>query len=249
MPDSQQTIRIFISSPGDVAEERENARRVVEGLRRQYPGAELQTVLWEDLALPATASFQETIDILLDRSPIDIAILILWSRLGSPLGSSITRADGTAYRSGTEREFDLMLTAYEQSGQKRPIILAYVRDDDAAFRESLTACADDKLEETIQQRRLAEAFVKEHFHDAEGRNLRAYQTYQEPIGFTQRLRLHLRRSLDDLLQVEAVASWEGPRPQEVLSEVARGPCPAGRCYHAVHPGTFESIAFLYLSIC
>jgi formylglycine-generating enzyme required for sulfatase activity/Flp pilus assembly protein TadD len=209
MPDSQPTVRIFISSPGDVAEERENARRVVEGLRRQYPGAELQTVLWEDLALPATVSFQETIDILLDQEPIDIAVFILWSRLGSPLGASIRRADGTPYRSGTEREFDLMLTAFEQSGQKRPVILAYVRDDDAGLKERFNRVDTSKWEELIKQRQLAEAFVKEQFHDAEGRNLRAYQTYQEPIGFTQRLRVHLRRSLDDLLQVESAATWEG----------------------------------------
>ncbi|MGB0600365.1 MAG: SUMF1/EgtB/PvdO family nonheme iron enzyme [Rubripirellula sp.] len=209
MPDSQPTVRIFISSPGDVTEERENARRVVEGLRRRYPGAELQTVLWEDLALPATVSFQETIDILLDQEPIDIAVFILWSRLGSPLGASIRRADGTPYRSGTEREFDLMLTAFEQSGQKRPVILAYVRDDDAGLKERFNRVDTSKWEELIKQRQLAESFVKEQFHDADGRNLRAYQTYQEPIGFTQRLRVHLRRSLDDLLQVESVATWEG----------------------------------------
>jgi hypothetical protein len=65
-------IRIFISSPGDVAEEREGARRVVEGLQRLYPGTKLLPVLWEELALPATASFQETIDLLVGREPIDL---------------------------------------------------------------------------------------------------------------------------------------------------------------------------------
>ncbi len=77
MAESPETVRIFISSPGDVSEERDGARRVVEGLRRLYPGADLQTVLWEELALPATASFQETIDFLLEREPIDIAVFIL----------------------------------------------------------------------------------------------------------------------------------------------------------------------------
>ena len=33
-----KTIRIFISSPGDVAEERDRAKRVVEGLRKRYAG-------------------------------------------------------------------------------------------------------------------------------------------------------------------------------------------------------------------
>ena len=39
-------------------------------------------MLWEELALPVTASFQETIDFLLEREPIDVAVFILWSRLG-----------------------------------------------------------------------------------------------------------------------------------------------------------------------
>jgi len=70
MPDSQQVVRVFISSPGDVVEERDQARRVIDELQRQYPGVTRQPVLWEELALPATASFQETIDVLLERQPI-----------------------------------------------------------------------------------------------------------------------------------------------------------------------------------
>jgi len=207
MADPNQTIRIFISSPGDVIEERDGARRVIEGLQRLYPRATLKSVLWEELALPATASFQETIDFLLEREPIDIAVFILWSRLGSPLGASVMRPNGMPYRSGTEREFELMLAAFEQSGRKRPTILAYIRDDDAAFREKLTACPKAQLEELIEQRKLAEGFVTEQFHDAEGRNLRAYQTYREPIGFQQRLRIHLRQAIDDQLQVDSAVTW------------------------------------------
>lgn len=207
MANSPQAVRIFISSPGDVAEERDGARQVVEGLRRLYPGAELQAVLWEELPLPATASFQETIDFLLKKEPIDVAVFILWSRLGSPLGAAVTRADGTPYRSGTEREFDLMLAAFEQSGRKRPVILAYVRDDDAGFTAKLAKAAKLDRSDLIDQQQMLEAFVVEQFHDAEGRNVRAYQTYSEPVGFMQRLRVHLRRALDDLLEVEKFAIW------------------------------------------
>ncbi|WP_442508908.1 SUMF1/EgtB/PvdO family nonheme iron enzyme [Novipirellula sp. SH528] len=202
-----RTIRIFISSPGDVAEERDGARRVVEGLQRMYPGTRLLPVLWEELALPATASFQETIDFLLGKEPIDIAVFILWSRLGSPLGAAIARPDGTPYRSGTERELDLMLAAFEQSGRERPVILAYARDDDAAFKQRLTELPTSQLEEFVNQRKLAEAFIREQFHDAEGRNLRAYQTYREPVGFVQRLRLHMRHAIDVLMGADAAPSW------------------------------------------
>ena len=42
----RRTVRIFISSPGDVAEERAKARQVVEALQRSYSAfAELDLVL------------------------------------------------------------------------------------------------------------------------------------------------------------------------------------------------------------
>ena len=207
MSDRQRSIRIFISSPGDVVEERHQARRVIEGLQKRYPDVTLQSVLWEDFALPATASFQQTIDVILNQQPIDIAVFILWSRLGSPLGTSISRPDGSPYRSGTEREFDLMLTAFEQSGKQRPVMLAYTRVDDAGFKQKLTDSASHDLEEIIAQRKLAEAFIREQFHDAEGHNLRAYQTYTEPASFADRLRTHLQQALDNLLGMEAAPRW------------------------------------------
>jgi hypothetical protein len=109
MSDPLRVLRIVISGRGDVVEERHQARRVIEGLQKRYPDVALQPVLWEDLALPATASFQETIDLIQHQSPIDIAVFVLWSRLGT----RVSRPDGTPYRSGTEREFDLMRTAFE----------------------------------------------------------------------------------------------------------------------------------------
>ena len=113
----------FISSPGDVAEERAKARQVIASLQLRYEQQVLLTpVLWEDLAIPATASFQEGIDLVLaERGRIDIAVFILWSRLGSSLGPAIKKPDGSSYLSGTEREFDLMLGAFEQSGRKMPV--------------------------------------------------------------------------------------------------------------------------------
>ncbi len=200
-------VRIFISSPGDVRVEREKARRVIEGLQRHIPRATLVPVLWEDLALPATASFQATIDVLLHQQPIDVAVFILWSRLGSPLGPEIRRANGTSYRGGTEREFDLMLTAFEQSGQRRPVVLAYARNDEAAFRQSLADCPGARLEELVSQRKLAESFIREQFYDKEGHNVRALHNYREPVSFAQQLHTHLRQVLEDLLGIDAAPRW------------------------------------------
>lgn len=129
------TVRILISSPVDVAEERDRARQVIEGLRRRYAGRLLlQPLLWVDLPLQADMSFQEEIDMVLSSDKgLDIAIFVLWSRLGSALGPRILKQDGSEYRSGTEREFDLVMQARRQSGGNHPAIMAYVREDRSSF--------------------------------------------------------------------------------------------------------------------
>ena len=119
---SKKQIRIFISSPGDVVEERNQAKRVIERLQLQFPDVELEAVLWEELALPATTSFQEgidrkvsgatiesvpenydqNVDFILNDQSTDIAVFILRSRLGIPLGPTVTKSNGHTYRRGTE---------------------------------------------------------------------------------------------------------------------------------------------------
>ncbi len=222
-------VRIFISSPGDVNDERDKARRVIDGLQRHYIGVTLQPVLWEDFALPATATFQETIDLILQKEPVDVAVFILWSRLGTPLGPPTVRADGTPYLSGTEREFELMLAAFEQSEKHRPVILAYTRQDESGFRQSLADCPAARLKELIEQRDLAESFIREQFKDAEGHNVRAYHSYREPVSFAQRLHTHLRQVLDELLGADAAPRWlEEPYRGLAVFDVEHAPIFQGR---------------------
>jgi hypothetical protein len=55
-----QNIRILISSPGDVDEERAKAKCVINDLGLLYDSlATLEAVFWEELALPVTASFRK----------------------------------------------------------------------------------------------------------------------------------------------------------------------------------------------
>jgi WD40 repeat protein len=205
-------IRIFISSPGDVSEERERARKVVEQLRRRYAGRlELQALLWEELPLQADMSFQQGIDLVLSgERDVDIAVFILWSRLGSPPGALIQRPGGGDYRSGTEREFDMMLTARSQSGGRRPQILVYTREDDASFDERLRGESLEKKQDLIQQKQLVESFIAEEFRDSESKaNLRAYHHFDQPSTFSNRLRTHLQELLDEIAEVNpATPIWD-----------------------------------------
>ena len=229
-----KTLRIFISSPGDVHDERERARQVVQGLRKRYVQYfDLKPILWEELPLQLDASFQQGIDLVLsEEHGIDIAVFILWSRLGSPVGSLIQREDGSEYRSGTERELDVVLRARRASGGERPRILAYTRDDEASFEEGLRGKSTAEKDDMLRQKKLVEAFIREEFHDPErGTNLRAYHSFQRPQTFSERLRIHLQELLDGMCA--------GLRPDPVWNIESQGPPFRGlEAFHFEHADVF-----------
>jgi WD40 repeat protein len=212
-----RTVRIFISSPGDVVEERQKAQQVIADLGRRYAGRlALKPILWEELPLMADMSFQQGIEMILhEQGGIDIAVFILWSRLGSPLGKMLRKPDGSEYRSGTEREWETMLAARAASAQQlspqeaRPKILAYVRNDETGFTQSLQGKTGTVLEDTLRQFSLARQFVREQFHDAQsGTNMGAYTDFSEPVTFAHRLRMHLRNLLDGMLPETGPRVWD-----------------------------------------
>jgi formylglycine-generating enzyme required for sulfatase activity len=200
--EAPKTIRIFISSPGDVQEERNRAKAVVEQLRRSFAGRlELEAVLWEELGLEAGMSFQQGIDLVLSKKGIDIAVFILWSRLGSPTGPLMVGNDMKEFRSGTEREWQLMLQAREKCQQNglplRPSIFVYTRRDDESFEERLRGKSDDEKAKELSQKLAITSFIREEFKDSDtGVNLRAYHGFDHPTKFAQQLRIHLTEHLE-----------------------------------------------------
>lgn len=209
-----QPLRVFISSPGDVDDERERAREAVQALKRRYfDRAPIVLVMWEDLPLQANCSFQEGIDLILSNDVgIDVAIFILWSRLGTPLGQQILKEDGSGYLSGTERELDLMLAA-RQASKTRPTILIYVREDETAFDERLRGRQTSEKEQLILQKRRVEKFIAEKLHDqADGHSLKAYHVFDTPAAFSKKLQTHLRTVFDELVgAAPAIEPWDPSR--------------------------------------
>jgi hypothetical protein len=99
-----RTIRIFVSSPGDVHLERLKAAEVVERVQGEVSAhAKLVPYFWEHEPMLATRDFQENIP---SPAEFDLVVCILWSRLGSRLHSRHQRDDGSRYQSGTEFEFE-----------------------------------------------------------------------------------------------------------------------------------------------
>lgn len=93
--------------------------------------------MWEDLPLEVTGLFQAGIDYFLEQAPINIAVFILWSRLGSILGQAYRKADGSLYASGTEYEFDTMYALWEKT--KRSRIIVYVKDAEIQFGKGFSS--------------------------------------------------------------------------------------------------------------
>jgi len=201
-----KTIRIFISAPEDVAEERQKACDVIASLQPRYVGRfRLVPVLREDLALQVDASFQQGIDMVLSsENGIDVAVFILWSQLGFSQGASAGNG-GTAIG----RDFTLMLGARETSGGTRPAILAYRRNDPDGFLNRQKGQPLEGLEDMLRQRRLAENFIAATFGDTpDGKSGRALHVFTQPVEFAHRLRVHVREILDGLLGEGGAATWD-----------------------------------------
>jgi tetratricopeptide (TPR) repeat protein len=199
-----RTLRFFISSPGDVFEERALAGRVIERLQSEYLGRViLEPVLWEHEPLVATATFQTQI---VKPSETDVVIAILWSRLGTPLPKQFIRADGSRYESGTEYEFEEAVAGFRANG--KPDLLVYRRIAPPSVRLD-----DEKgLMERLAQKKRLDEFVDKWFHDRnEGTLVAAFHPFDSPSDFEILLETHLHRLIERCLPRSLTSSSEDAR--------------------------------------
>jgi hypothetical protein len=177
-----QHLRVLISSPGDVADERNLARRLLKDELPYDPllrgKVTLDPVSWDDPAAPtpmvATLTPQEAVNRFDCRpSECDIVIVVLWSRLGTHL-----KINGTPYLSGTEYEYEEALNA-----ERPPEILVYRRT------ERVPIYADDpELDDKREQYRKARAFF-DRFKNPDGSYRGGFTDYETPTDFVSRLEL------------------------------------------------------------
>lgn len=186
-----KALRIFISSPGDVAEERLIARRVIGRVDSQVGDVlHVEAVFWEHQPLLATASFQEQ---LIRPSETDIVLGILWSRLGTVLPAHIRRTDGTPYASGTEFEFEDAVAGFLQRG--KPDIVVYRKTAKPEW-----SADPDLAEEQLRQKQALDRFVARWFTNAADGSLKAaFHSFESPADFEEVLEAHLARLIEQHL--------------------------------------------------
>jgi WD40 repeat protein len=187
-----QRLRIFVSSPGDVPDERLRADLIVDKLSQHYSRFfTIESYRWEHEAMLASAHFQDAIE---PPSAFDIVVLILWSRLGTPLPErTATREyrgiDGRVPVTGTEWEYEEALAVARE--KKAPDLLAF---------RNISPAPIDPRDPTAQAESMAQLgalneFWKQHFAD-KGVFLAAYDEYRTLEEFSQRLEESLRKLIE-----------------------------------------------------
>ncbi|MGZ6349176.1 MAG: tetratricopeptide repeat protein [Ktedonobacterales bacterium] len=124
MAEYKQVVKIFVSTPSDVPEEKESLSRIISDIEREW-GDELKVTLqvldWRSVA-PGMGRAE---DVILEQLPVnewDIYVGILRNRFGTPTGKHDV-VSGKDLLSGTEEEFLLAYRAWLEMG--RPHIMFY----------------------------------------------------------------------------------------------------------------------------
>jgi hypothetical protein len=203
-------LRVFISSPGDVADERNLARRLLKDELPYDPflrgKVTIDPVSWDDPAAPtpmvATLTPQEAVNhFACQPSECDIVVVVLWSRLGTHL-----KINDRPYLSGTEYEYEEAVNA-----GRPPEILVYRRT------EKFPIYADDpKFADKREQYQKAQAFF-DRLKNPDGSCRGGFTDYATPTDFVSRLEKDLKTILKKRLEA---APW--PPPAAVVEPVWKG---------------------------
>ena len=195
-------VAVFLSSPGDVAEERKIARSIIQEelpvsafLRGRVT---LDAISWDDpnarIPTPAHLTPQQAIDLGLKRpSECDIVVVILWSRMGTPLLHNYKKPDGEPYLSGTEWEFEDAMRSARSTG--RPTVLVYRLTQTPQFPITLS---EEELRERRTQWERVERFFSQ-FRIKDGSLTGGTHTYSSLEDFHRVLTQHLQATIKSLI--------------------------------------------------
>ena len=192
-------LRVFLASPGDVADERGLALNVLEQL--QYDPLlrgkiTIEIVAWDKPGAGApmlvTLTPQEAIKKGLPTpAECDVVIVVFWARMGTPLPDDWKKPDGCRYLSGTEWEYLNALEGAEK--HEKPTILVYRRTEKIALDPD-----DPAFDSKSQQWRQVKQFFQS-FANPDGSIRRGYNPYLKPDEFREQLNVHLRAVVRDIL--------------------------------------------------
>ncbi|MDL2339953.1 MAG: ATP-binding protein [Pseudomonadota bacterium] len=203
-----QRLRIFVSSPGDVEKERLRAGLIIDKLAQDYVRFfTIEGYQWEHEPLCSSEHFQDAIE---PPSAFDIVLLILWSRLGTPLPEQTAvrdyrGLDGRSPVTGTEWEYEDALRAARANGA--PDLLVFRNMGKAEIDPS----DPDAQARSFDQLTALNNFWRLHFADR-GVFLSAYDTYGTLEEFAGRLEKSLRKLIERRIGTLGAGDHAGSAP-------------------------------------
>src|SRR6201984_699458 len=218
-----KTIRIFVSSPGDVRAERTIAERLVRitaeelgiPVSVQYsnllrdaqllesPNSSIEAgtselilcpYFWESQRFSPELGYQDQMP---NTAQFDLVICILWSRLGTKLHPRFQMPDGSEPRSGTHYE---IAWAMAQRKKTPGIPALHVYRNRSQPNPPLDS--PEKLEEFLRQWKLLQAFFESWLKDSEGQYIGAFNNYYNLEEFERLFREHSRDFLSTQVSSE-----------------------------------------------
>ncbi|NWJ44776.1 MAG: SUMF1/EgtB/PvdO family nonheme iron enzyme [Chloroflexi bacterium] len=204
MPEQIPQVKVFLSSPGDVNEERKLALDVLANLPNRpslRDKVSFRAVAWDKLGagtpMIASKSPQEAIDEGLPKpSKCDIVVVILWSRMGTPFSYK-----GVAYPSGTHYEL------LDALSNPQTYTLIYHRTEKKLFDFD-----DDKG--IAQYKKVQDFFKSDMFYDpATGYIQRGVNSYASPAEFKEKFETDLESLVQKLLKRPLVPAIPDSTPE------------------------------------
>ncbi|MFO0518854.1 MAG: AAA family ATPase, partial [bacterium] len=184
-PEEVPELRIFISSPGDVAPERARALAVIARLNGEYEGRlRLHPIAWEQKTYGAHDDFQAQIEA---TATCDLVIGILWNRIGSALDATrYARPEtGEPYESGTVFEIETALDLRRHA--QLPDVALFQKN-----APPLTAPSHAEAAELARNLGLMEAIRRRWQFTKTGAFKAAFNSFTDPDEFERLLEQHLR---------------------------------------------------------
>jgi tetratricopeptide (TPR) repeat protein len=228
--------KIFLSSPGDVAEERALAEFVFRRLADEVADvAHLSFLIWEHEPLFGHTGFQQQIE---RPSQSDLVVSILWSRLGTRLPSDYASVKGEPAPTGTEFEINDALASYAARG--KPNLLIYRKMPGPQI-----GLGSKDFEERSEQYRRLDEFCRKTFYDEQGVATVAHHKFTNSHDFERKLATHVRRWVDQVLHLPLSERfrpfWRGESPFRGLQSFDAE-------HQAVYFGRSEAMSDLTLRI-
>ena len=185
---TEQVLRIFVSSPGDVPDERRRVDLVVERLNTEFAErVRIETIRWESAYYSAHDTFQKQIP---EAADCDLVVAVFRARLGTELPAAFPHLpSGEPYPSGTAYEV-LSAIAARKSGKGLPDVFVFRYPSPP----TITLDSADRAEIESQWTRL-KGFFDAWFRTPEGQFVAAFQSYASTDDFALKIEDCLRQWL------------------------------------------------------